>query len=212
MADIFDWSTTPASNTTVDGINVNTGMPVQNVDNALRAIMAAVRNSFSAPLETFLNGTSALPVSSGGTGSTTAADARTALGLGTVATESTLPVAKGGTGATTADGALDGIGAIGIVASSLASPGYIKFNLPGTSSTFMIAWGIETVGSDSTASVTYPAAFSSFSIPLVSAVSKVNVSANENTGYVSGSATTSGFQIFNAENNSFSIPWHAVGV
>lgn len=41
------------------------------------------------------------PITKGGTGATTAADARTNLGLGDVATEDTLPVAKGGTGATT---------------------------------------------------------------------------------------------------------------
>lgn len=45
--------------------------------------------------------TGTLPVSKGGTGATTAADARTNLGLGSVATESTVPVGKGGTGATT---------------------------------------------------------------------------------------------------------------
>lgn len=42
-----------------------------------------------------------LPVSNGGTGGASQADARAGLGLGTVATESTVPVAKGGTGGTT---------------------------------------------------------------------------------------------------------------
>lgn len=43
----------------------------------------------------------ALLVTKGGTGATTASAARTNLGLGTVAIESTVPVSKGGTGATT---------------------------------------------------------------------------------------------------------------
>jgi len=212
MGSLFDWSSTASSNTTVDGINVNTGMPVSNVDNAIRSLMALIRQSFSATLQNFLSGASALGISSGGTGSTTAADARTALGLGSVATESTVPVAKGGTGATTAAAALDAIGALGIVAFSLGSPGYIKFNLPGTTDTFMIAWGVATVGQDSSLTVTYPVAFTSFSIPAVSAMNKVNASANENTGYISGTATTSGFQIYNSENNTYAIPWIAVGV
>jgi len=86
MADVFDWSTTPASNTTLDGINVNTGMPVANVDNAIRALMAATRNTFNPTLESFLNGSAALPIASGGTGGATASAARIALGLGTAAT------------------------------------------------------------------------------------------------------------------------------
>ncbi len=47
-----------------------------------------------------------IPVNKGGTGATTAADARTNLGLGAVATENTVPIDKGGTGATTAAAAL----------------------------------------------------------------------------------------------------------
>lgn len=50
---------------------------------------------------------SALPVtiSQGGTGATTAASARTNLGLGLVATESIVPITKGGTGSTSAENA-----------------------------------------------------------------------------------------------------------
>ncbi len=65
--------------------------------------------------------TGTLPLSKGGTGATTAAAARTKLGLGTLATKSavglggsdvtgTLPVSKGGTGATTIAGILSAIG------------------------------------------------------------------------------------------------------
>lgn len=46
-----------------------------------------------------------VPVSMGGTGSTTAAGARTALGLGSASTENIVPVSKGGTGASDAAGA-----------------------------------------------------------------------------------------------------------
>ena len=80
MASIFDFSSTAGSNTTVDGVNISDGMSAKNVDNAIRSLMAIIRQTFSSTLQSFLSGASALGVSSGGTGATTAADARTNLG------------------------------------------------------------------------------------------------------------------------------------
>lgn len=51
-----------------------------------------------------------LTLAAGGTGAGTAAEARTNLGLGSVATEDTVPVNKGGTGSTTAVGARQNLG------------------------------------------------------------------------------------------------------
>ena len=73
--------------------------------------------------------TGTLPLSKGGTGATTAAAARTKLGLGTLATKSavglngsdvtgTLPVSKGGTGATTISGILSALGISDYIQSS----------------------------------------------------------------------------------------------
>lgn len=39
---VSDWSDTPSSNTTVDGINIGEGCPSGNINNALRSIMAGV--------------------------------------------------------------------------------------------------------------------------------------------------------------------------
>ena len=80
MASIFDWSSSASSNTSVDGINVNTGMSPSNVDNALRSIMGAARSSFAAALQNFLAGTAALPVANGGTGGTDSASALAGIG------------------------------------------------------------------------------------------------------------------------------------
>lgn len=80
MASLFDWSSTAGSNTTVDGINIAEGCPAANVNNGMRSIMALVRQSFASGLQNFLAGSAALPVANGGTGGTTAAAARTALG------------------------------------------------------------------------------------------------------------------------------------
>lgn len=56
-----------------------------------------------------------IPVSRGGTNATSAANARTNLGLGSIAVEDTAPISKGGTGATTAAGARTNLG-LGAVA------------------------------------------------------------------------------------------------
>ena len=57
-----------------------------------------------------ISGVDTVPVANGGTGATTAAAARTALGLGSVAVMDTVPVANGGTGATTAASARIALG------------------------------------------------------------------------------------------------------
>lgn len=54
----------------------------------------------------------ALGIEFGGTGATTAADARTNLGLGAVATDNVVPITRGGTGANSASGACSNLGAV----------------------------------------------------------------------------------------------------
>lgn len=43
MAVFSDWSATPASNTTIDGVSIAEGCAPGNVNNALRSIMAAAK-------------------------------------------------------------------------------------------------------------------------------------------------------------------------
>lgn len=111
-----------------------------------------------------------LPLNNGGTGATTAANARANLGLGNVAVENILPITKGGTGATNVaaavkallgssaigsstkplyyDGAAlkacaDSIGGGGIVAQLLKQNGYVKF-----ANGLILQWGAVTVYSN----------------------------------------------------------------
>ncbi|POP64712.1 tail fiber domain-containing protein [Pseudomonas syringae] len=75
-------------------------MPVQGYDKMLRDAFNQLRVQFGdkmAALGTTGN-YDVLPVTKGGTGATSAADARTNMGLGSVSVESTVPVTKGGTG------------------------------------------------------------------------------------------------------------------
>ncbi len=204
MADIFDWSATPASNTTVDGININTGMPVGNVDNAFRSIMALVRNSFATALEGFLNGSSSLPLANGGTGGTDAATARANIGLGTVALENTVPVAQGGTGATTAAAAF---AAIAVAGSSLANPGYMKF-----ANGLLFQWGTDTTGSNGySGALTFPVAFTSTVFGML-ATNITPQPSNLDGNSVSAAASSLTQFVLGCDDTARSVFWVAIGV
>ena len=72
---ISEWSSTAADNTDLNGININEGCPPSTINNFCRESMAQIRN-----LQAGTSGDT-IPVAAGGTGSTTASAARTALGL-----------------------------------------------------------------------------------------------------------------------------------
>lgn len=165
--------------------------------------MALIRQSFSSTLQNFLAGSAALPVASGGTGATTAADARTALGLGSLATlSSPVPIANGGTGTTTAALAF---AAIVSQAESLGNPGYLKLR-----NGLIVQWGRGTLGANSTGTITYPTAFSSFSICVAGGGTSSVGTADQVRRY--GAATTTGAGITNPDDSSNTYEWLAVGV
>jgi hypothetical protein len=105
---ISDYSATPASNTDIDNIDINEGCSPSGINNAIRSLMSHLKN--------WQGGTSGdtLPIASGGTASTTASAARTALsaaasGANADITSLTglttaLSVVQGGTGVTTSTG------------------------------------------------------------------------------------------------------------
>jgi hypothetical protein len=72
---LSEYSATPASNTDINGINIDEGCAPGNINNAIREQMAHLAD--------FIAGTNGdtLAVSAGGTGGTSASTARTALGL-----------------------------------------------------------------------------------------------------------------------------------
>jgi hypothetical protein len=125
---VSEWSATPADNTDVGGIDINEGCAPSGINNAIRDIMAQIKDmqtgadgdNFVVGGNLTVNGTTTLatplPVASGGTGATTSEASRTALGLGTLSTQAAnnvaitggsitgitdLAVADGGTGSST---------------------------------------------------------------------------------------------------------------
>lgn len=81
---ISDYDSISANNTDIDSINIAEGCPPSGINNAIRELMAHLKD--------FQSGASGdtLAVAAGGTGSTDAATARTNLGLGAVATLSSI--------------------------------------------------------------------------------------------------------------------------
>jgi phage-related tail fiber protein len=82
---IWDWSSSAGSNGSIDGVNIAENCAPGGINDAVRAVMANVRAAFAIGLQSFLSGASPLPIANGGTGGTTAAAARTALGVPSVA-------------------------------------------------------------------------------------------------------------------------------
>ena len=84
---ISEYDSTAANNTDVDGINIAESCPPSGINNAIREVMAHLKD--------WQSGASGdkLPIASGGTNAGTAADARTNLGLGALAVKSTIATA-----------------------------------------------------------------------------------------------------------------------
>ena len=100
---ISEWSATSADNTDISNINIAEGCSPANVNNAIRTVMAQVKD-----LQAGTSGDT-IPVTAGGTGSANATDARTALSAAKLGANSditsitglttALSTLQGGTGA-----------------------------------------------------------------------------------------------------------------
>ena len=84
---ISEYDSTASNNTDIDGVNIAEGCPPSGINNAIREVMAHLKDWQSG-----VSGDK-LPIASGGTNAGTAADARTNLGLGALAVKSTVATA-----------------------------------------------------------------------------------------------------------------------
>jgi len=87
---ISEWSATPANNTDIDGINIAEGCAPSGINNAIRELMSQVKDLYAGTTG------DASAVAGGGTGATTAAQAKINLAVVTAATGSSI-IATGNT-------------------------------------------------------------------------------------------------------------------
>lgn len=210
MSEVLSWSTTAADNTSVGGVSIAEGWSPASVNNALRGLMAAIATGIDdgdfattsglQPLDATLTALAALTIANGKLIKGTGTDAFTTVDISSF----------GETLINLADYAAlrTGLGAITVSASSLANPGYVKFNIGGTDLT--VQWGTGSIASNSTATVNYPTAFSSFSIPICSGTNSNTNNEGDVAAYASG---LSSFSIVNSSGGaSATYFWVAIGV
>lgn len=205
MVSTDDWSTTPASNTSVDGVNIAENCPPGNLNNAIRSVMAGVKSKvddIDASIPVLDPTLSAIAVLVG-VADTFAYFSGTdvaALAALTPFARTLLDDADAATMAST-------IGAVRVLASSLANPGYLKLQIG--AGQFFIQWGSATFNGNGYTTITYPTPFSSFSIPIVSGAA-LNTSAQDNNPGSATSGKTS-FTAFTATDGAVAGFWLAVG-
>jgi hypothetical protein len=112
---ISEYSATSADNTDISNINIAEGCSPANINNAIRTVMAQLKDFQSGNGTYYTSNSDGLAVGAGGTGAITAASARTNLSAAQSGANSditslsgmttALSVAQGGTGGTTASAA-----------------------------------------------------------------------------------------------------------
>lgn len=206
MPTVADWSTTPASNASVLGINIAEGCDAGNLNNAIRELLAEAKTKFDAVdvsvaaaatltgSETLTNKTLTSPALTGTPTAPTAAP-----GTNTTQVASTAFVGA----------AITALAALTVSSSSLAATGYVKL-----SNGLFIMWGSKSVtGGGTTTTVTYNTELSittgigTFSVAVISGGSTGDN--NLNGPYVSGTSTTA-FTVYN-NGTATTVYWVAVG-
>jgi len=210
---VTDYDTTAANNTSVGGVSIAEGWAPANVNNAIRALMADIASGISdgdfattsgfQPLDATLTALAGVSVS--------ADDLLLADGSDSFTTLATTSYGKSLLALASASALKSSLGTIGVVASSIESPGYVSLDLKGNGATDLtIQWATGTIGSNATGTVSFPVSFTSFGICLVNGGSS-SVS-REGDVHNYGSTGLSSQTILNsAAGGTSTYNWIAIG-
>lgn len=212
MSEVTTWSTTAGDNLSVGGVSIAEGWAPANVNNAIRAVMAAIADGIDdgdfattsglQPLDPTLTALAALTIANGKLVKGTGADAFATIDISAYG-ETLINLAS-------AAALKSSLGAVTVTASSIASPGYVSLDLTGDGTADLtIQWGSASVGPKGATSVNYPVSFTSFSIPVISGGRSVT-SAQDNDPFVQ-SAGLSSFTAFSASDVTTTVFYIAVG-
>jgi len=205
---VGDWSTEPGANTTIGGINIAENCPAGNINNAIREMMseiAAWATSVLASIQPENPKVTALAALAGGDGQLPVFNGPNSFQqIATTAFMRGLFSAADGPSVATA------IGAVRLVALTLADPGYVRFQV-GPNQYIQIAWGSATFAANGGTNILYAANFPNAGFPLVSGA-VLNTSAQDNgPDAVGGTAAANGFSAFSAANGPVTGYYIAVG-
>lgn len=208
---VTDYSTVAASNTTISSIPLGeNAMAPSDVNNAFRQLMADIANGIVDEAFATVTGLQPLDETLTALAVVTFAANKGLYATGTDAFSTYDLTAWGRTVAGHANAAalMTALGGVSVSASSLAKPGYIKFDIAGTLLT--LQWGSGSLAGNTTGSITYPQAFTSFAVCLASGgAAVVGVEGGvRNTG-TSGLSSQA---IINAGSQTGSYTWFAIGV
>lgn len=218
-----DWSTSAASNAATLGVSIAEGCPPGNVNDAIRKAMSDLRSAINPALDSFLS-QSSLSAARTALGVESSTDANTALGALTPAANK-VPYFTGASSAALADFTSFGRSLVALGdAASLASlisaitlssvtfgTNTISLSIVLSSShTLLIQGGTGSLAGDTTDTITFPTAYSTAPVCLVTGGSS-NVS-HEGDVHPSAAASTTGIAICNSNGSATcTYTWLSIG-